>query len=397
VSSLSVEILVVGGGPVGSAVALELHRAGKEVLLIDAGASADKVCGEGLLPPGWRALEALGVASLVDEKAPIAEIAYRLPCPRTGAMRQLVAPLHSPSFGVKRDVLCRAFARAGERAGLPVWRPARLRALAIGETTVRATVEHGPSSEIVCRRLIGADGLHSAVRRLAGLDSDQPRSFSRWGTRVYLRDRPGKGVSVTLGAGMESYMTPLGGDLFGLSFIWCPQTVGRPLPGEGPIWRRLLALFPPSFRETLPPEEAFFGSERAIGPLEQRASPLHPSGLVALAGDAAGYFDALTGEGLCLGMLQAAALSAALLGGGIGSYPALHRAIKRRHQLVINLLLRLLERPSLRERVYSSLLEAPEVFAALVATAVEHHPWHRLLTPKLLRFLRLMLTPGRSI
>lgn len=378
----------------GMAVALQLHQAGREVLVVDAGASVSKVCGEGLLPPGWAALEALGVADLIDEKGPIEQVVYSMPDPRSGALRFLEAPVRRPSFGVRREVLCRAFARAAEDQQLEVWRPARFRSLSFTPNAVRVRLSvAGGERELDCRYLIGADGLHSPVRREVGLQSLGPRHFSRWGTRVYLRHPGRRGVTVTLGEGVESYMTPLGGDLYGLAFIWAPERLGRPLPGTGPAWQRLLRRFPPSFLETLPPLESFFGSDHAIGPLQQRVlSPLHSSGRVALVGDASGYLDALTGEGLCLGMLQARALAELALRGRLDLYPRAHRAIKRRHVVMVTLLLLLLSRPDLKERFYSSLLKAPRVFRAVLATAVEHEPALAILNPDLPRFLLAMLT-----
>ena len=66
-----VEVLVVGGGPAGSALALELQRRGREVLLVDAGASRRKICGEGILPLGWAVLESLGVSRHICRYSPI--------------------------------------------------------------------------------------------------------------------------------------------------------------------------------------------------------------------------------------------------------------------------------------------------------------------------------------
>lgn len=383
-----VEFLVVGGGPVGTSVALGLHKAGREVLLVDAGGASEKVCGEGLLPPGWAALEALGVAARVQEKAPIEELSYSLVCPRSQRLRTLTAPLSRPSYGVRRDLLCRAFAEEGVHSGLSVWRPAHFRRWKLAVEGVSAEIEcEGREQELRCRYLLAADGLHSRVRREAGLSSTKSRSFSRWGTRVYFRGPTKARVAVTLGDGVESYLTPLSEQLFGLAFLWSPEQLGRPLPGEGPIWRRLLQRFPASFSESLPLDTAFAG-EKAIGPLQQLvSSPLHPSHRIALVGDASGYLDALTGEGLCLGMQQAEALVALCLEGEIHRYPAAHRAIKRRHQVVVHALLRLLAHESLKERVFSSLFEVPELFSSVVKVAVEHEPWHRLLRPDLARFL----------
>ena len=384
-----VEFLVVGGGPVGTALALDLCRAGREVLLIDAGASPGKVCGEGLLPPGWEALEALGVVPFIEEKAAIRELTYQSVCPGDGRLRSITARIHRRSYGVRREVLCRAFAQAAEQSGLQVWRPARFRSFEASSERLQVEVSCSGERRLVgCRYLLGADGLHSSVRREAGLASPRPRKFSRWGTRIYLRGPSREGVTVTIGEGVECYQTPLAPDLSGLAFIWYPEQLGRPLPGDGPTWARLLRRLGPALRETLPAESAFFGSEKAIGPLQQQVlSPLHPGGRIALLGDAGGYFDALTGEGLCLGLLQAKALSGLLLRQRLGEYPRLYRAIKRRHHLAVNVLLRLFAHPALRERVFVGLDAAPEMLQALVEVAVEHRPWHRLLVRDAFRFL----------
>ena len=58
-----VEALVVGGGPAGLATAIGLVRRGVAARVIERRtAPLDKACGEGIMPAGVRALEALGVA-----------------------------------------------------------------------------------------------------------------------------------------------------------------------------------------------------------------------------------------------------------------------------------------------------------------------------------------------
>jgi 2-polyprenyl-6-methoxyphenol hydroxylase-like FAD-dependent oxidoreductase len=398
-ADLEVEFLVVGGGPVGSALALQLRRAGREVLLVDGGASPSKVCGEGLLPAAWEVLEELGVAPLVAARAPIRELTYQLVDPRDGRLRAIRAGLRHPSYGVRREVLCAAFAQAAREEGLEVWRPARFRSLQLEVAGCRVELElpseQGGARRVACRYLLGADGLHSSVRRAAGLANPKPGRFARWGSRVYMRAPAGSGVVVTLGDGLECYQTPLDEGLCGLAFIWSPRLLGRPLPGEGPLWSRLLARFPPAVRDSLPPSGVFFGSEKAIGPLQQQVlSPLHPGGRVALLGDAAGYLDALTGEGLCLGLLQARALARLLLADRLQDYPRAHRAIKWRHQLTVQALLHLFARPALRERAFRGLQAVPGLLQTLVRVAVEQEPWYRLLGPDLVRFARHALAAG---
>ncbi|MGO2702801.1 MAG: FAD-dependent oxidoreductase, partial [Cellulosimicrobium funkei] len=70
-----VDVLVVGGGPVGLAAALHARRAGHDVLVVDRRAGViDKACGEGLLPGALAAVLALGVD---PPGHPLAGISYR--------------------------------------------------------------------------------------------------------------------------------------------------------------------------------------------------------------------------------------------------------------------------------------------------------------------------------
>ena len=56
------DLLIVGGGPAGLFTAIAARQQGLEVELIDARTPPlDKACGEGLMPDGWRLLEAAGV------------------------------------------------------------------------------------------------------------------------------------------------------------------------------------------------------------------------------------------------------------------------------------------------------------------------------------------------
>lgn len=368
-----VEVLVVGGGPAGSAVALELHRRGHEVLLVDAGATGDKICGEGILPLGWTVLERLGVAQRIEQQAPIEELVYQMPEPSGSGLSQLRARLTLPSRGVCREELTRAMSESVAESGLSTWRQTRFRHLTPDSEGVRVRLEGQHEGEVRCRLLIGADGLTSRVREQAGLSSSRPRRFSRWGARVYFRESSSRrGVTVTLGEGMETYLTPLGGGLHGLAFLWSPELLGRPPEGQGAVWKRLLDRFPQVYRRTLPPDEVFFGPNRAIGPLQQLVtSPLHASGKIALLGDAGGYLDALTGEGLCLGLAQAMALAELYHEDRLSSYPRRFRALKRRHSLVVHTLLRVLERPRLKRVVFSSLCRFPNLFEKLLLTVVE--------------------------
>jgi len=388
-------VAIVGGGPVGSALALYLNRYGVPVVLIDAGASQRKICGEGILPVGWEVIEDLGLESRLPQRASIEALLYTME--DQGGLRTMKASLSRRGFGVARDHLFTAFRSALESSGVELLANSRLRDFEQNRAHVTARVEApgGGLKSVPCRLLVGADGLQSLVRRKAGLQSPVSRRYMRWGARCYFRaSERRQAVEVTLGRGVESYLTPLGEGLYGLAFLWSPQELGRPLPGSGSLYERLLAFFSPAMIERLPQGRGeLMGDGRAIGPLQQLVvSPLHPSGRVALVGDAAGYFDALTGEGLCLGLRQARVLASCIAQGTIWDYPDHHRSIKRRHQLVVGGLLWLIHQPALRDRVFLALAQSPRQFQAVIRFAVEEARWSTLVSRDFPRFLLCLLT-----
>jgi flavin-dependent dehydrogenase len=151
--------------------------------------------------------------------------------------------------------------------------------------------------------MFGADGLHSTVRRLVGLERPV-RGARRFGlTRHYEIEPWSDLIEVHWGAGAEIYVTPLAPNLVGISMLAGPRT---------------------DFDEAIagiPALRGFLGSEssvsglRGAGPFWQRAS--RPSaGRVLLIGDASGYVDAITGEGLRLGFDQARLAVGHVVGSG---------------------------------------------------------------------------------
>src|SRR6266851_1405428 len=76
---MDADVAVIGGGPVGSTMALLLARAGRRVTVLEKGRlPRDKPCGEGLLPSGVRVLAGVGVDLAAEGFPPIAGVRYRL-------------------------------------------------------------------------------------------------------------------------------------------------------------------------------------------------------------------------------------------------------------------------------------------------------------------------------
>jgi flavin-dependent dehydrogenase len=98
----------------------------------------------------------------------------------------------------------------------------------------------------------------------------------------------------------EAYVTPVADDLVGVAILYFPDRVA---PGpDDPPFERLLRGFP-ALRERLGDPVT---TARGAGPFEQRTAR-RVYGRILLVGDAAGYLDPITGEGIRLGLETARA------------------------------------------------------------------------------------------
>ncbi len=120
-------------------------------------------------------------------------------------------------------------------------------------------------------------------------------------------------------------MTPVADDLVGVAVL---STQRNPLSDS-------LAQFP-GLRERLDGAPVVT-SVRGAGPLRQRTTH-RVAGRVLLAGDASGYVDALTGEGISLGLAHARAAVAAIVADDPTSYERSWRAATRRYSLLTHAL-----------------------------------------------------------
>nr|WP_218852039.1 FAD-dependent monooxygenase [Nocardioides panaciterrulae] len=330
-------MLVAGGGPVGLATALHARRAGLDVAVVEPRSGAlDKACGEGLMPGALAALADLGV----DPAGwPLTGIRY------LDAGHVAEAPFRrGPGRGVRRTTLHTALVAAAAEAGIET-----------AHRAVRAVEDRGDHLLVdgePTRYLVAADGLHSPVRRLLGLDRPVP-GRRRYGQRGHLATAPWTSmVEVHWSAVGEAYVTPVAADLVGVAVL---SDVRRPvadlLPHFGRLADRLAG--------------ADLTAVRGAGPLRQRARR-RVAGRVLLVGDAGGYVDALTGEGLALGFAQARAAVAAIAAGRPGGYEPVARRLGRRHELLTHTLLRATRRPVVRRRLVPLAAAAPAIFGAAV-------------------------------
>lgn len=333
------DVVVVGGGPAGLAVALGCVRAGMDVVVCEKRAGVlDKACGEGLMPGAVRALATLGID---PPGHPIEGITYR-----QGRSAVHAAFRAGPGRGVRRTALHDALRAEVARHGVPV--------LPTAVTDLTQHDDHVRAGHLRASYVVAADGLHSPVRALAGLDTGRTASVPRWGLRRHYAIAPfSDAVEVTWAARSEAYVTPVGPDTVGVAIL---SSVRGGFDDQ-------LAAFP-ELADRLAGAEPV-SPVRGAGPLRQRTAG-RVAGRVLLVGDAAGYVDALTGEGLAVAMTTAAELVRCLRAGRPADYDRAWRRTSRRSRWLTESLLWARCRPALAGRIVPTAVRAPRLFAAAV-------------------------------
>ena len=371
----TVDVVVIGGGPAGLAAAIVLARAGIHTHLYEKNTfPVDKACGEGIMPVGVGHLHQLGVTGYLEKKAtfPFAGIRFHAANGRTAAAHFA----EGPGLGVRRTALSAALRQAAQLYNcLQIFEATQAIPQAV---TGRHIVVSAGNQAVKARLLIGADGLNSRVRRWAGLGGGR-RRWQRWGARWHFRLPPStEYVEVLWGKnGIEAYLTPTGPEQCGLAFLWDRTRYG-PVRGGSSLLPSLLRAFP-ALQQRLqnagPPE-----GPAAVGPLQQKASAVVSDGLL-LIGDAAGYLDAITGEGISMALAQALALPETVIPllrrqeGVLRRQELLHyqkayRTIVRPYYVFTHLMLWLSRHQALGERVIGVLHSRPGLFQKLLSASM---------------------------
>ncbi len=365
------DLIIVGGGPAGLATAILAARAGLSSTLLDKRSlPLDKPCGEGIMPPGVALLEEMGVHV---PHSPFHGIRYV-----DGDILAEGRFQGRPGWGVRRTALVQGmFERAKELGvdlrydtGVEHWR----------YTDGRAAVEID-GGVVEARFLVGADGLHSKIRKQAGLEKRR-RGEKRFGVRRHFRARPWSSfVEVHWTDGSEAYVTPVGSEEVGVALLSSDEPGG---------FEALLSKFP-SLGERLA-NAAAASDATGAGPFRQRVRCRYRDNL-ALVGDAAGYLDAITGEGLSLAFHCARSLVETVVEGKrLASYEEEYRRLSRTYYWMTGLLLTVARQPWLRRRVIATLARKPELFDRLLAISIGEQPVRSMGLGGLARLLEGLVT-----
>lgn len=312
------DVAIVGAGPAGAALATLLARGGWHVVALDrATFPREKPCAEYLSPPAEPLLSRVGA---LDEvlAGPHARLrGFRIFAPGGGAFQgdfaaataaRIVAPQASYSSGlvVPRLRLDLALVHAARRAGAEVregWRLAEIMreqgqwCLTPAHSLTSASAGH---EAISARLLVGADGVHSVVARRLGLQ--RPGRLRRVALVAHMRGIAGIGshAEMHIASGCYAGVAPLsacpGDDLCNVSVVVDEARDGRMLAGRANAFLLdALGRFP-ALRDRLA-SARIVRDTLAVGRLHTVVSSVTADG-VLLVGDAAGYYDPFTGEGI---------------------------------------------------------------------------------------------------
>lgn len=315
------DTIVVGAGPAGAAAATLLAQAGLRILLCDrATFPRDKPCGEFLSPQAHVILERLGVVealeaagarrlaglSLFDERGRAVRSRYQA----FGAFRP-----HRPwGLGVRRVVLDpillrRTLDEPRVEAAMP-FRVTELVREGGRVTGVRGRLPGGRRATVRAPLVVGADGAHSIVARKAGLvrPPGGPDHFAFVAHFEGVADEGHGEMHVTDGG--YTGLAPVDGGLVNVNVILPRRALPRMEGGLERFLRESIARHP-GLRDRFHGAR-LAGKPRGTGPMAVATRSAVAPG-VALAGDAAGFVDPFTGEGIYLSLRGAEMLADAVI------------------------------------------------------------------------------------
>ena len=288
------DVLICGAGPAGVIASIVLARAGVRVRLLDrARFPRDKLCGDTLNPGALAVLERLGLGAVAAAGVPIAgmivtgEAGVRVAGPYGDAVRGRALP---------RAALDLALLGAASDAGVQIEEGVLVREPALDDgrvTGVLVAARDGGSLRLNAPVTIAADGAGSRLARALGL-ARHPARPRRWAAGAYfeqVRDMQPFG-EMHVRRGRYIGVAPLPGGLANA----CVVTADRRAAS------RPEALLEQTLCTDAALAPRFAGARRitrvqCLGPLAVESSACGAPGLL-LAGDAAGFIDPMTGDGL---------------------------------------------------------------------------------------------------
>jgi 2-polyprenyl-6-methoxyphenol hydroxylase-like FAD-dependent oxidoreductase len=307
------DVVVVGGGIAGSALATVLARDGYDVLLLERQTTyRDKVRGEVMSCWGVAELRRLGLEDVLLRDAD-GHYATRAvfydetvdPAHAEAAAAPLdrMAPGVPGTLHVGHPQACEALTRAAGAAGASVIRGVGDVKITPGPAPAVRYEHDDVDHEVHCRLVVGADGRMSTVRRQLGLQlrQTQPRTMGGGMLVDGLHDWPADQLSIGTEGDLYYLVFPRAGGRVRLYLLHDMAQRGR---FGGPDRQRE---FLDAYRFDCIPGSEMFAAARPAGPCafypmnDSWTDRPHVPGAV-LVGDAAGWNDPIIGQGLSISL-----------------------------------------------------------------------------------------------
>jgi flavin-dependent dehydrogenase len=401
VSARGHDVVVVGGGPAGSATACFLAQRGHDVLLLDAARfPRDKVCGESVSPGAWPLLDAMGAAERVLALHPHPVRGMQLVAPDGTPFRGRYRAEARPGFALRRLRLDAALLDVARHAGAEIREGVRVTGLLREGGAVAGVLadEGGEPRSIRSRVTVGADGRRSVVARGLGLLRENPR-MRRFAVRGHWEGMEALSEFGEMHGGGRGYcgVAPLSPTLANVTFVLDRADLAPAAGGLEGFYRAWLGRSWPRLAERLHGAR-LLEPPRAIGPLALDCDAVAVPGAV-LVGDAAGFYDPFTGEGITLALrtadLAAREIDRALARPGTSPVPRLvayegARTAATREKFRFNRLVQVAVRsPAVANAIAHRLARRPDLADQLVGVAGDFVPARAVVGP---RFLLRLLT-----
>lgn len=390
------DVLVVGAGPAGAATAFLLAHHGVSVSILDkASFPREKPCAEFMSPGVRSALARLGLLGQITPLAGVPLRGFRL----FTAQHTLQADYSSglTGFAAPRLQFDAALARCAEAAGAVLCEG--IRAVGIEQTghskRVYGLDKRGHRLTFDARFVVAADGVNSLIGHRLGLRRPYG-DLARIGLVTHIQGIAGLSDYGEMHIGRQFYcgLAPFDRETANVAMVLpLSDSAGLKQDMGAYFLRRLHSL--PSLRSRLD-HARLLKPVQAIGPLAVHALPPWAFGTICV-GDAAGFYDPFTGQGIFRALRTAELAANAILDALAGTAPevafAHYAAIRRREfaggWAVERLIQTFLKRPGLLEHVLQRLSQRKGLASSLIAVTGDAAPASRVLNPwYLLRLLR---------
>jgi flavin-dependent dehydrogenase len=299
------DVVVVGAGPAGAATAILLAEQGLAVTVLDRAVfPRPKLCGEYLSPETGRLLDRLGVLKALDAAGAVPLVGMRITAPDgttlTADYRPVGGwqPYREHALGVARETLDATLVERLRALPVELCEGVRVTDLARAGgrvTGVRAVDADGRPLALEAPLVVGADGHASVVAQRLGCR--RPHPLRRLALVTYVAGLAGCRDRGEIFVDPPDYaiLNPLGPDRVNLSLV-------VPLAHAAPWSSRLEDFLAARVRQLGHLARRLAGAARvapvrAMGPLASRVADPGVGG-VLLVGDAAGFYDPFTGEGV---------------------------------------------------------------------------------------------------